>query len=96
MRKIVFLYFQLVEVIGKRMSANLVHALVYAKEQNTKIVGVVGRDGLHRTGGQCLLLDSSGQSGQHHSPHRSLPCFSLARVGVPPKIKNTKTKWESV
>ena len=27
------------------ISANLVHALVYAKEQQTKIIGIVGRDG---------------------------------------------------
>ena len=29
----------------KNVSVNLVHALAYAKEQQTKVIGIVGRDG---------------------------------------------------
>ena len=72
----------------KNVSANLVHALVYAKEQNTKIVGVVGRDGGYtaQVADACCLIPVVNPV--NTTPHRSLPCCCLACVGVPPQAQN--------
>ena len=81
----------------KNVSANLVHALVYAKEQNTKIVGVVGRDGGYtaQVANACCLIPvvNPVNTTPHTEAFHALVWHALVSH---PKLKITKTKWESV
>ena len=81
----------------KNVSANLVHALVYAKEQQSKIIGVVGRDGGYT--GQvadafCLIpVVNPLNTTPHTEAFHAVVWHALVSH---PKLKITATKWESV
>ena len=81
----------------KNVSANLVHALVYAKEQNTKIVGVVGRDGGYtaQVADACCLIPvvNPVNTTPHTEAFHAVVWHALVSH---PKLKICETKWESV
>ena len=81
----------------KNVSANLVHALVYAKEQNTKIVGVVGRDGGYtaQVADACCLIPvvNPVNTTPHTEAFHAVVWHALVSH---PKLKTCETKWESV
>ena len=81
----------------KNVSANLVHALVYAKEQQAKIVGVVGRDGGYtaQVADACCLIPvvNPGNTTPHTEAFHAVIWHALVSH---PKLKTTETKWESV
>ena len=81
----------------KNVSANLVHALVYAKEQNTKIVGVVGRDGGYtaQVADACCLIPvvNPVNTTPHTEAFHAVVWHTLVSH---PKLKICETKWESV
>jgi D-sedoheptulose 7-phosphate isomerase len=80
----------------KNVSANLVHALVYAKEQQAKIVGVVGRDGGYtvKVADACCLIPVVNPLNitPHTEAFHSVVWHALVSH---PKLKITETKWES-
>ena len=81
----------------KNVSANLVHALVYAKEQNTKIVGVVGRDGGYtaQVADACCVIPVVNPV--NTTPHtEAFHAVVLHALVSHPKLKVCETKWESV
>ncbi|MEK9702459.1 MAG: SIS domain-containing protein [Deltaproteobacteria bacterium] len=81
----------------KNVSTNLVHALVYAKEQNTKIVGVVGRDGGYtaQVADACCLIPvvNPVNTTPHTEAFHAVVWHALVSH---PKLKICETKWESV
>lgn len=80
----------------KNVSANLVHALVYAKEQQAKIVGVVGRDGGYtaQVADACCLIPVVNPA--NTTPHtEAFHAFVWHALVSHPKLKITETKWES-
>ena len=81
----------------KNVSANLVHALVYAKEQNTKIVGVVGRDGGYtsQVADACCVIPviNPVNTTPHTEAFHAVVWHALVSH---PKLKICETKWESV
>ena len=80
----------------KNVSANLVHALVYAKEQQAKIVGVVGRDGGYtaQVADACCLIPVVNPA--NTTPHtEALHAVIWHALVSHPKLKTTETKWES-
>ena len=81
----------------KNVSANLVHALVYAKEQQAKIVGVVGRDGGYtaQVADVCCLIPvvNPANTTPHTEAFHAVIWHALVSH---PKLKTTETKWESV
>ena len=81
----------------KNVSANLVHALVYAKEQNTKIVGVVGRDGGYtaQVADACCLIPvvNPVNTTPHTEAFHAVVWHALVSH---PMLKICETKWESV
>ena len=81
----------------KNVSANLVHALVYAKEQNTKIVGVVGRDGGYtaQVADACCVIPvvNPVNTTPHTEAFHAVDWHALVSH---PKLKVCETKWESV
>ena len=81
----------------KNVSANLVHALVYAKEQKTKIVGVVGRDGGYtaQVADACCLIPVVNlvNTTPHTEAFHAVVWHALVSH---PKLKVCETKWESV
>ena len=81
----------------KNVSANLVHALIYAKEQNTKIVGVVGRDGGYtaQLADACCVIPvvNPVNTTPHTEAFHAVVWHALVSH---PKLKICETKWESV
>lgn len=81
----------------KNVSANLVHALVYAKEQKTKIIGVVGRDGGYtaQVADACCLIPvvNPVNTTPHTEAFQAIVWHALVSH---PKLKLAETKWESV
>ena len=80
----------------KNVSANLVHALIYAKEQQAKIIGVVGRDGGYtaRVADACCLIPvvNPANTTPHTEAFHAVIWHALVSH---PKLKITETKWES-
>jgi D-sedoheptulose 7-phosphate isomerase len=71
---------------AKNVSANLVHALIYAKEQKAKIIGVVGRDGGYtaRVANACCVIPTI------ITPHTEAFQAVVLRALVPhPKLKES-------
>ena len=81
----------------KNVSANLVHALIYAKEQQAKIIGVVGRDGGYTAqvaDAFCLIpVVNPVNMTPHTEAFHALVWHALVSH---PKLKISDTKWESV
>ena len=79
------------------ISANLVHALVYAKEQQTKIIGIVGRDGSNTAelADACCIIPVVNPL--NITPHTEAFHAVVWHAMVShPKLKISDTKWESV
>ena len=81
----------------KNVSVNLVHALAYAKEQQTKVIGIVGRDGGYtaQVADACCLIPvvNPGNTTPHTEAFHAVIWHALVSH---PKLKTTETKWESV
>ena len=81
----------------KNVSANLVHALVYAKAQKTKVVGVIGRDGGYtaQVADACCLIPvvNPVNTTPHTEAFHAVVWHALVSH---PKLKICETKWESV
>ena len=81
----------------KNISANLVHALHYAKEIGAKIFGIVGRDGGYtaRVADACLIVPTVNP--ETVTPHtESLQSVILHLIASHPALKVSEMKWESV
>lgn len=82
---------------GKNISANLVHALEYAREVSATICGVVGRDGGYtaKVADSCVLIPVVNASTV--TPHtESFQAMIWHLLVSHPKLKVAETKWESV
>jgi D-sedoheptulose 7-phosphate isomerase len=81
----------------KNVSVNLVHALAYAKEQQTKVIGIVGRDGGYtaQVADACCLIPvvNPANTTPHTEAFHAVIWHALVSH---PKLKTTETKWESV
>ena len=81
----------------KNVSANLVHALDYAKKQKTKVVGVVGRDGGYtaQIADACCIIPvvNTVNTTPHTEAFHAVVWHALVSH---PKLKICETKWESV
>jgi D-sedoheptulose 7-phosphate isomerase len=79
------------------VSTNLVHALAYAKEQQTKVIGIVGRDGGYtaQVADACCLIPvvNPANTTPHTEAFQAVIWHALVSH---PKLKTTETKWESV
>ncbi len=83
--------------LEKQVSPNLVSAIQYAKSQNTKVVGIVGRDGgyTRRAADASILVPVVNV--QHVTPHTEAFQAVLWHLLVShPALKVAQTKWESV
>jgi len=81
----------------KNISANLVHALKYAKETGTKIVGIVGRDGGYtgKVADVCVIVPTIND--ETVTPHTEAFQGVIWHLVVShPAIKTYEMKWESV
>jgi D-sedoheptulose 7-phosphate isomerase len=81
----------------KNVSANLVHALKYAKSVGAKICGVVGRDGGYtaEVADVCVLVPVVNSSTV--TPHtESFQALIWHLLVSHPSLKATEMKWESV
>ena len=81
----------------KNVSANLEHALDYAKKQKTKVVGVVGRDGGYtaQIADACCIIPvvNTVNTTPHTEAFHAVVWHALVSH---PKLKICETKWESV
>ena len=81
----------------KNISANLVHALVYAKEKLAKVIGVVGRDGGYtaKVADACckITVVNPTNTTPHTEAFHAVVWHALVSH---PKMKISETKWESV
>ena len=81
----------------KNVSVNLVHALIYAKEQQAKIIGVFGRDGGYTAqvaDAFCLIpVVNPVNTTPHTEAFHAVVWHALVSH---PKLKLSDTKWESV
>ncbi len=81
----------------KNISANLVHALEYAKEQGATILGVVGRDGGYtaQVADACIIIPPL--SADTITPHaESFQAVIWHLIVSDPRIMQKSNKWESV
>jgi D-sedoheptulose 7-phosphate isomerase len=80
----------------KNISANLVHAVEYAKSVNAKVLGIVGRDGgfTARMADACLIIPTVNPNTV--TPHtESLQAIVWHLLASDPRIKKVENKWES-
>jgi len=81
----------------KNISPNLVHALVFAKEKHSKVIGVVGRDGGYtaQVADACCIIPvtNSINTTPHTEAFHAVVWHALVSH---PILKTTKTKWETV
>ena len=81
----------------KNVSANLVHALIYAKEQQAKIIGVVGRDGGYTAQVADAFCLTPVVNPVNTTPHtEAFHAVVWHALVSHPKLKISQTKWESV
>jgi D-sedoheptulose 7-phosphate isomerase len=81
----------------KNISANLVHALQYARETGCRVIGVVGRDGGYtaRVADACIIVPTVNP--ETVTPHtEAFQGVVLHLLVTHPLIKNFEMKWESV
>jgi D-sedoheptulose 7-phosphate isomerase len=81
----------------QNISANLVHALEYARKVGATICGVVGRDGGYtaQVADACVLIPVVNSSSI--TPHtESFQAMIWHLLVSHPKLKMAETKWESV
>lgn len=83
--------------IEKNVSPNLVAALQYAKQQQSKIIGIVGRDGGYTAtvADACIIIPTPNP--ENTTPHAEAFQSVVWHLLVShPKLKMVQTKWESV
>lgn len=81
----------------KNISANLVYALDYAKEQGSKVIGVVGRDGGYaaKVADACVIVPPV--AADTVTPHaESFQAVIWHLIVSEPRIMQMSNKWESV
>lgn len=81
----------------RKISANLVRALDYAKEMGATICGVVGRDGGYtaKMADACLIIPVVNP--ETVTPHtESFQALILHLLVSHPGLRGTKMKWESI
>ena len=83
--------------IEKNVSPNLVKALIFAKEVNAKILGIVGRDGGYtaKVADAAVVIPVVNQDAitPHSEAFQAVVWHLLVSH---PKLKVKETKWESV
>lgn len=83
--------------VTKNVSANLVHALEYAKQTGTTICGVVGRDGgfTHQVADVCSVIPTVNPATitPHTEAFQALVWHLLVSH---PRLKASEMKWESM
>jgi D-sedoheptulose 7-phosphate isomerase len=83
--------------LEKNVSANLVHALRYAKSVGTTICGVVGRDGGYtaKVADACVIIPNVNSSTV--TPHaESFQALIWHLLVSHPRLRAAEMKWESV
>lgn len=83
--------------LEKMVSPNLVHALRYAKEVGSKVVGVVGRDGgfTATVADACVIVPTV--NAEHITPHaEAFQAVIWHLIVSHPALKANPTKWEAV
>lgn len=83
--------------LEKNVSPNLVAALRYAAGQESKIMGIVGRDGGYtaQVAHACVIVPTVNPV--HTTPHAEAFQAVVWHLLVShPKLKQVETKWESV
>lgn len=81
----------------KEISANLVHALKYAKEKKAKVIGIIGRDGGYtaKVANACVVVPVI--SPDTITPHTEAFQGVISHLIVSdPRIMQVSNKWESV
>ncbi len=82
--------------VEKNISPNLVKALQLAKERNSKIIGIVGRDGGYtaKVGDAVVIIPTVNDA--NITPHSEAFQAVVWHLMVShPKLKAQQTKWES-
>ena len=82
--------------LDKNISVNIVNALSYAKENNSKIIGVVGRDGGYtlKVSDACILVKSFDN--KTITPQvESFQALIWHLIVSHPKLLQNEMKWES-
>lgn len=82
--------------LEKNISPNLVEALKYGKSVNSKIVGIVGRDGgfTAKVADACVIIPTVNPD--NITPHSEAFQAVIWHLLVShPKLKANQTKWES-
>ena len=82
--------------IEKNISPNLVEALKYGKSVNSKIVGIVGRDGGYtaKVADACVIIPTVNP--ENITPHSEAFQAVIWHLLVShPSLKANETKWES-
>lgn len=81
----------------RKVSANLIRALEYARQVGAKICGVVGRDGgfTRQVADACTLVPAVNSA--NITPHtESIQALVWHLLVSHPKLKSAETKWESL
>ena len=81
----------------KQVSVNIVNALEFAKKQNARIMGVVGRDGGYtaKVANACVIIPPINQD--NITPHtESFHGLIWHSIVSDPRIMQMKNKWESL
>jgi len=83
--------------LEKNVSANLIHAVNYAKEIGARIFGIVGMDGGYtsKVADVCIVIPTVNS--QTITPHtESFQSILLHLIVSHPSLKVSEMKWESV
>jgi D-sedoheptulose 7-phosphate isomerase len=83
--------------LERNVSPNLVHALRYAKEVGSRVIGIVGRDGGYtaQVADACVIVPTVNPA--HVTPHaESFQAVVWHLLVSHPALKASATKWESV
>ena len=82
--------------LEKNVSPNLVAAIQLAKQVGASVLGIVGRDGGYtaKTANACVIVPTVNPD--HITPHsEAFQAVVWHLIVSHPKLKVTKTKWES-
>lgn len=83
--------------LEKNVSPNLVKALQYARQLDSRVVGVVGRDGGYtaQVADACVIIPTVNPT--NVTPHsEAFQAVVWHLIVSHPKLKRAETKWESV
>jgi len=83
--------------LERNVSPNLVHAIVYAKQVGSPVLGIVGRDGgfTAREADACIVIPSVNPA--HITPHAEAFQAVIWHLLVShPRLKRSATKWETI